>query len=74
MCVQVFGPSANREIIQRSVDLLRFLAKEGELSDAHMDSIWAMVTCKNVDMVLTTCTVCVVGVVRDAPRDVVVIC
>ena len=54
---QVFGASTNREIVQRSVDLLRFIAREGEFSEHHIDGMFSVITSPNADLRITACKV-----------------
>ena len=54
----MFGPSTNREIIQRSVEILRFIAREGEFSERHIDDMWSVIASKNTDLIVTMCKVC----------------
>ncbi len=53
----MFGAATNREIVQRSVDLLRFIAKEGEFSEHHIDGMFSVITSPNADLRITACKV-----------------
>jgi hypothetical protein len=55
--MQVFGPSTNREIIQRSVEIIRFIAREGELTEKHIDDMWNVIGSRNTDLIVTLCKV-----------------
>ena len=52
----IFGHGGSREMIQRSVDFLKFMAQQDVLSADHIDTIWAVAETGTMDNIVTLYT------------------
>ncbi|RHY37999.1 hypothetical protein DYB34_007273 [Aphanomyces astaci] len=69
---EIFGDRIHREIVVRSASLLRFLAEAGQLSDEHVQHVYASATGKEESLVAEIHTLLVTSVLVYLSDDQVV--